>query len=789
MRWSARTFARAIRPLTLLVLSASAAAPVAAQTHSHTASGLPHGIPDFCASATVTSARDGAWSSPTTWSPARVPVAGDRVSVQHSVTYDVVSSNALNCVEVRGQLAFRSNLNTRLTVGTLMVYPNALLQIGTPTSPVAPTATAEVVIADLPLDTTQDPEQFGIGLIGLGRITISGDPKTPFARLVAESTPGASSLSTDVSLTGWRNGDKLFLPDTRHLSTALRTTYVPQWEEPSVSSSAGSTVALVSPVAFLHEGARDGNDVLTFLPHVANLTRNVIIRSQNPGGTRGHILFATRAEVDVRYALLKDLGRTLVSPLDSTTFDSAMAVTHIGTNQIGRYSLHMHHVMGPTTPPADGYQYHLIGNVVDGGTKWGIAIHNTHFGLVQGNVVYNVDGNGIATEDGSETNNLIEKNFVGRMNGSGGRGDERGLNDLGWEGSGFWFRGTNNWVRDNVAVNVLKEYGFKYFPFYINTVKIPNFPGADTTVAGQFTSVVGNGIPIKEFLRNEVYGATTGGLTYWWLGTVANTPVANVPVSVVKDLHVWHVWDSAIFHYPANMLTIDGLVVRGKSPSQSPSIGFKGLDYYARNLLISNADIQGMAYGISPSTHSGGAVQVIQDSYLRNGVNIAIGTMWTSAAEARSIPPRKIVIRNVRFDTPVTGFPGVPLRALRFAFSPIEVRNLIQRDDVYVYEYNGVPSDNFKGFYSEQSPSFTVPVTVISPYNTHWVEGAPVPGLTNQQTWSLYGLAIGGSIAPCATTRPTIDGLTCAIPWAPPSTDGLGGTLSPPRAPLFITIY
>jgi hypothetical protein len=237
------------------------------------------------------------------------------------------------------------------------------------------------------------------------------------------------------------------------------------------------------------------------------------------------------------------------------------------------------------------------------------------------------------------------------------------------------------------------------------------------------------------------------------------------------------------------MVTIDGLVARGKSPSQSQSIGFQALDYYARNVLITNADIQGMAYGIVPSTNSGGAVQVIQDSYLRNTVNIHLGTVWTVSADARGIPPRKIVIRNVRFDTPVTGTSGLAPRAISFAFSAIATRNLIQRDDVYVYEYNGVKSDNFKAFYSEQNPNFIVPVTFISQYNAHGVEGAPVPGLTNQQTWALYGLAIAGSIAPCATTRPTNDGFACPIAWAAPSTDGLAVTYTPPRAPLFITVY
>jgi G8 domain-containing protein len=774
----------------MMVLALVAGAPTSSfAQHDHgpnipAAGGLPHGIPDLCAKATIVSAASGAWSNPGTWNLARVPAAGDKVSISssHAVSYDTVSNASLNCVEVRGQLAFRTDIDTRITVGTLLVYSNGLLQIGTPAAPVAASVKAEVVIADQPLNTTADPEQFGTGIIGVGKITISGQPRTPFARLTSEAAAGATTLTTAQSLNGWQVGDKLFLPDARHLTDTQRTTYSPQWEERTAASVGTTAVTVSSPLSFLHEGARDGAGALTFLPHVANLSRNVIIRSANPGGTRGHILFSIRAAIDIRYALLKDLGRTTTAPLDNTTFDASGHVTHVGTNQIGRYPLHLHHLMGPNTrtmgsvtKPFDGFQqYRLIGNAIDGGKKWGITVHNTHFGLVQQNVVYNVDGAGIVTEDGSESYNMFEGNFVARINGPGGRGDERGLTDMGWEGTGFWLRGTNNNIRDNVVVNVLTDYGFKYFSYLIGNVNIPKFPGADTTVASQVNTVLETTLPIKIFARNEVYGASQGGLTYWWISTQENNPTPgpglNASTNNIKNFHVWHVWNNAIYNYPSNALTIDGLVVRGKSPSQSAySRGLFSGDYAARNLLVTNADIQGMMYGIVVSTNANGGTQVIQNSYLRNAKNISIETQWTAVSDARNIGPRKVVIRNVRFDTPVIGVPQTPLRAIEFAYSAGAVRNLIQKDDIYVYEFNGNASDNFKAYYAQQLPGFLVPQTVISQYNTHYVEGAPVAGLTNQQTWNAYGIAIGGSVAPCTTTRPNNDGVACPIPWAPPS--------------------
>ena len=155
-----------------------------------------------------------------------------------------------------------------------------------------------------------------------------------------------------------------------------------QWEELTVQaiSADGRTVTLALPLVYDHLGARDFNNVLEFLPHVGNLTRNVVVRSENPAGTRGHMMGIHMADVDIRYALFKDLGRTTYLPLNPTT------------NHIGRYPIHMHHLSGPTATPANGYQFTLAGNAVDGGSvetqfKWGITVHGSHYGLIQDNVV------------------------------------------------------------------------------------------------------------------------------------------------------------------------------------------------------------------------------------------------------------------------------------------------------------------------------------------------------------------------------------------------------------------
>ena len=94
---------------------------------------------------------------------------------------------------------------------------------------------------------------------------------------------------------------------------------------------------------------------------------------------------------------------------------------------------------------------------------------------------------------------------------------------MGTEGVGFWFRGPNNYVRNNVAANFQNEtieaaYGFVYQLRMLGNIAVPNFKGADPAVAGQFTTRNGNNMPILQFENNEAYGAMQGGFTYWWVG-------------------------------------------------------------------------------------------------------------------------------------------------------------------------------------------------------------------------------------------------------------------------------
>jgi hypothetical protein len=434
-------------------------------------------------------------------------------------------------------------------------------------------------------------------------------------------------------------------------------------------------------------------------------------------------------------------------------------VTHVGTNQIGKYPIHMHHVMGPTTPPASGYQFALVGNAIEETTKWALTLHNSHFGLVQQNVVFKSGGSCIMTEDGSESRNLIDRNFAVGSWGSGGRMGE------GREGGGFWFRGVDNIVTNNVAANIMSDgadsaYGYKYFPYFLGNVRIPKAPGADTTDNAQVDVKDGNAMAIRQFDNNEVYGATESGLTFWWIGTAEMTPRLNAPESVFSRLKVWNAHNKGVFVYASNNVTIESMVQRS---DEATGMGIEFSDYYARNLTIRRANIQGRLNGINGTPNTDGSTVLIEDSVLLNQANLRISMLGTVSASAEQLAERRWVVRNTKL-TPMNRVSADPYGEIIVHYSDTPTHAVTRLDSIMVQDHNGVVGDNFLVYYTQQAPNFVVPVSIFNSDGSRKVIGAPVAGLTNAQAWSQYQVAVAGAVAPCTTTRNLIVN-AYACPW------------------------
>ncbi len=249
-------------------------------------------IPNFGANPTIVSVQSGSWSNPATWSLDRVPTTGDVVSILAgtTVSYDTVSSVALTTVAIQngGELNFRTDISTQLTVSNLLVMPGGTLQIGTAANPVSSSVTAQIVFPDVPLNLAIDPEQYGNGLIGLGTVTIYGQAKTSFVPLAVAPQAGDTTLTLAQPVNGWQVGDKLDLPDSRQLDTAnTGSAYVNEMETVQIAaiSANGTVITLAAPLLYAHPGAYNSGNATNLMPDVAERSHNVTIKSANPSGS------------------------------------------------------------------------------------------------------------------------------------------------------------------------------------------------------------------------------------------------------------------------------------------------------------------------------------------------------------------------------------------------------------------------------------------------------------------------------------------------------------------------
>ena len=288
------------------------------------------------------------------------------------------------------------------------------------------------------------------------------------------------------------------------------------------------------------------------------------------------------------------------------------------------------------------------------------------------------------------------------MLGSGYAGAAQGF---GVEGSGFWFRGPNNYIRDNVAADAT-THGFS-LAGGLGSVRTPAFKGADTSRAPDTVRVDMTDAAVLEFANNEAYGTIQTGLELAWNGTVSR-------------FSVWHPSHHGFKGLPPEELTLDTLTVLGDlavlaDPSEEP-VGAAIANYVSRQIGVTGANVQAMRVGIlspffysqTPEPGRGAGSLVVEDSYFAHHIGVSIATAYSTNTDGGQ-PVKNAVVRGSRFEPlelPTASTWPAEAISMNWGMVPEDAE---PRDPITVYDYNQQPGNDFKIYYSHEAPPETSP--------------------------------------------------------------------------------
>ena len=156
--------------------------------------GSPLGV---AGQAQISAQKSGAWNDPKTWG-GKLPQQGERVLIPSGqiVTVQSQIDIAFKSIRIAGTLRFSPEVDTRLKVEYLVSESTGTLEIGRTNQPIAKSAQAELIVADLGGTSTQeDPERFAPGVILMGPVHMHGQNKSTWTTLAAPALTSSRSLT------------------------------------------------------------------------------------------------------------------------------------------------------------------------------------------------------------------------------------------------------------------------------------------------------------------------------------------------------------------------------------------------------------------------------------------------------------------------------------------------------------------------------------------------------------------------------------------------------------------
>jgi Ca2+-binding RTX toxin-like protein len=660
---------------------------------------------------------NGAWSNPSTWQNGIVPGNGARVLIPIGVevTVNGVIAARLHTVRIDGTLKFSTTANSELRVDTMIGTGSSLFEMGSAAQPIPTSVTARLLITDNgPIDRNWDPFGISRGLISHGSVSMHGAVRASHVTLLGGAFAGTSQLALASVPTGWRPGDSIVVAGT--------TEGAEQNEVRTIASIIGNLVFLSSPLTYNHIPPETELSV-----HVANLTRNVVIDSENWAvDRRGHTMFMHNRGVDVAYAAFNHLGRTnKLQPINDPVVDANWNLQPgTGTNPRARYSVHFHR----NGLVNDGDPAVVRGSVVVDSPGWGFVNHSSYVDILN-SVAFDVSGAAFATEVGDEIGSFDGNIAIGSTGSGLAPNARENIQDFGHQGDGFWFQGAGISVTNNVSAGN-EGNAFAYYTRGLVengvTKKFLTQNLTDPSIANGASTIPVGLVPVMEFSNNVGYASSVGLMVRYHLENATHGQG-----SVIENSVFWNNTNGVQDPYTQNTTFRDLKIIHG--PGGSPYSGVEG-NLVTRDNVYDNLTVTGYFRGIYvPRTGS----TIIRGGYWDNDYDILMNTGIS--------PTRSVLLTGV--------FTELPRVFMDPYFAPQggSINHVFYQDTV-IADYG--PFNNQRLYYKVQAAGAVPFPTAGSGIPAQYV------GRTTQQLWNLYAVAVGGAIAPAnAVEVPLIAGL------------------------------
>ncbi|HYC55209.1 MAG TPA: G8 domain-containing protein [Candidatus Binatia bacterium] len=389
------------------------------------------------------------WSDPATWGGTK-PAAGEDVVIPAgwNVLLDE-DTPALGGIMVNGTLRF-DRKDVAMTARWMMVH--GTLAVGTAEQPFEHEAVITLT-GDDPDESIMDMGTRGIMVMG-GALDLYGTaPSVPWTKIDAHAGAGATSLQLAETV-DWNTGDQIVVAPTDWYGAS-------QTERFTADAVAGEDVTLSAPLAAprwgtLQYATVDGMSesaaglvtapeaetplILDERAEVASLTRNIVVQApddalwQSQGFGVHVMIMGNGAQAHVEGVEFRRGGQRGI---------------------LGRYPFHWHMLSYSGTQfLADTTGQFVRGSSVNESANRGIVIHGTNGVTVADNVIYDVRGHAVFTEDAVERRNTITGNLTLRVRNPLAE-DALKLHEIHENGgsSGFWIANPDNTVTGNTAAD------------------------------------------------------------------------------------------------------------------------------------------------------------------------------------------------------------------------------------------------------------------------------------------------------------------------------------------------